>query len=147
LKDCYLLGFHACSLIYFTNGLYKLAASMFKVLVDDKESLFLQNIGNSLPDCMVSHIRGWTSEPGRLYHNLCRQPCRWKVLGLQRGIQYEVSRDEETKKLRKPIHDTLCFLAMVAILKLSAMEAGLLPDKEQPYLFPTGTWIPEVCWK
>jgi hypothetical protein len=34
--------------------------------------------------------------------------------------------------------NTLCFLAMVAILKLSAMEAGLLPDKEQPFIFPTG---------
>jgi hypothetical protein len=58
--------------------------------------------------------------------------------------------NEETKKLRKPIHiqftpkqeqcacyllisrkfNMLCFLAMVAILKLSAMEAGFLPDKE-----------------
>jgi hypothetical protein len=34
--------------------------------------------------------------------------------------------------------NTLCFLALVARLKLSAMEAGLLPDKEQPFLFPTG---------
>jgi hypothetical protein len=25
---------------------------------------------------------------------------------------------------------------MVAILKLSVMEAGLLPDKEQPFFFP-----------
>jgi hypothetical protein len=33
---------------------------------------------------------------------------------------------------------TLYFLAMVATLKLSAMGAGLLPDKEQPFLFPTG---------
>jgi hypothetical protein len=32
----------------------------------------------------------------------------------------------------------LCFLAMVATLKLSAMEAGLLPDKEKPFLFPNG---------
>jgi hypothetical protein len=32
----------------------------------------------------------------------------------------------------------LCFLAMVATLKLSAMGAGLLPDKEQPSLFATG---------
>jgi hypothetical protein len=31
--------------------------------------------------------------------------------------------------------NTLCFLAMVATLKLSAMEAGLLPVKEQPFLF------------
>jgi hypothetical protein len=30
----------------------------------------------------------------------------------------------------------LCFLAMVATLKLSAMGAGLLPDKEQPFVFP-----------
>jgi hypothetical protein len=34
--------------------------------------------------------------------------------------------------------NTLCFLAMVATLKLSAMGAGLLPDKEQTFLFPTG---------
>jgi hypothetical protein len=34
--------------------------------------------------------------------------------------------------------NTLCFLAMVAILKLFAMGVGLLPDKEQPFLFPTG---------
>jgi hypothetical protein len=32
----------------------------------------------------------------------------------------------------------LCFLAFVATLELSAMGAGLLPDKEQPFLFPTG---------
>jgi hypothetical protein len=31
----------------------------------------------------------------------------------------------------------LCFLAMGATLKLSAMGAGL-PDKEQPFVFPTG---------
>jgi hypothetical protein len=34
--------------------------------------------------------------------------------------------------------NTLFFLAMVATLKLPAMGAGLLPDKEQPFLFPTG---------
>jgi hypothetical protein len=34
-------------------------------------------------------------------------------------------------------YNTLCFLAIVATLKLSAMGAGLLPDKEQPFLFPT----------
>jgi hypothetical protein len=34
--------------------------------------------------------------------------------------------------------NTLCFLAIVATLELSAMEAGLLPDKEQPFLLPTG---------
>jgi hypothetical protein len=33
-----------------------------------------------------------TTEPKRLHHTLCRQPCGWKVLGLQRGITYEVSR-------------------------------------------------------
>jgi hypothetical protein len=32
----------------------------------------------------------------------------------------------------------LCFLAIVATLKLSAMGAGLLPDKEEPIPFPTG---------
>jgi hypothetical protein len=32
----------------------------------------------------------------------------------------------------------LCFLAMVATLKLSAMGAELLPDKEQAFLVPTG---------
>jgi hypothetical protein len=30
--------------------------------------------------------------------------------------------------------NTLCFLAIVATLKMSAMGAGLLPDKEQPLL-------------
>jgi hypothetical protein len=34
--------------------------------------------------------------------------------------------------------NTLFFLTMVATLKLSAMGAGLVPDKEQPFLFPTG---------
>jgi hypothetical protein len=33
----------------------------------------------------------------------------------------------------------LCFLAMVATLKLSAMGAELLLDKEQPFLFLIGT--------
>jgi hypothetical protein len=32
----------------------------------------------------------------------------------------------------------LCFLAIVATLELSAMGAGILPDKELPFLFPTG---------
>jgi hypothetical protein len=41
--------------------------------------------------------------------------------------------------------NTLCFLAIVATLELSAMVAGLLPDKDPPFLFPTGAWIPEVC--
>jgi hypothetical protein len=35
--------------------------------------------------------------------------------------------------------NTLCFLEIVATLELSAMGAGLLPDKEPPFLFPTGT--------
>jgi hypothetical protein len=39
----------------------------------------------------------------------------------------------------------LYFLAIVATLKLSAMGAGLLADKEPPFLFPTGAWVPEVC--
>jgi hypothetical protein len=34
--------------------------------------------------------------------------------------------------------NTLCFLAIVATWNLSAMGAGLVPDKEQPFLFPTG---------
>jgi hypothetical protein len=33
----------------------------------------------------------------------------------------------------------LCFLAIVATLELSAMGAGILPDKEPPFIFPTGT--------
>jgi hypothetical protein len=41
--------------------------------------------------------------------------------------------------------NTLYFLAIVATLELSAMGAGLLPDKELPFLFPTGARIPEVC--
>jgi hypothetical protein len=32
--------------------------------------------------------------------------------------------------------NTLCFLAIVATWKLSAMGAGLLPDIEPPFLFP-----------
>jgi hypothetical protein len=32
----------------------------------------------------------------------------------------------------------MCFLAIVATLKLSAMGAGVLTDKEQPFLSPTG---------
>jgi hypothetical protein len=34
--------------------------------------------------------------------------------------------------------NTLCLLEIVATWKLSAMGAGLLLDKEQPFLFPTG---------
>jgi hypothetical protein len=34
--------------------------------------------------------------------------------------------------------NTLCFLAIVATLELAAMGAELLPDKELPFLFPTG---------
>jgi hypothetical protein len=34
--------------------------------------------------------------------------------------------------------NTLRFLAVVATLQLSGMGAGLLPDKELPFLFPTG---------
>jgi hypothetical protein len=34
--------------------------------------------------------------------------------------------------------NTLYFLAIVATLELSAMGAGLLPDKEQPFLFLIG---------
>jgi hypothetical protein len=34
----------------------------------------------------------WTSEPNRLHHISCRQPCRLKALGLQRGIPYEIFR-------------------------------------------------------
>jgi hypothetical protein len=33
----------------------------------------------------------WTSEPNRLHHTSCRQPCALKALGLQRGIPYEIS--------------------------------------------------------
>jgi hypothetical protein len=32
----------------------------------------------------------------------------------------------------------LCFLAIMATLELSAVGAGLLPDKEAAFLFPTG---------
>jgi hypothetical protein len=32
--------------------------------------------------------------------------------------------------------NTLCFLAIVTTWKLSAVGAGLLPDKEQPFFFP-----------
>jgi hypothetical protein len=34
-------------------------------------------------------------------------------------------------------YNTLCFLAIVATLELSAMGAGILPDKEETFLFPT----------
>jgi hypothetical protein len=32
----------------------------------------------------------------------------------------------------------ICFLANLATLEVSAMGAGLVPDKEPPFLFPTG---------
>jgi hypothetical protein len=38
----------------------------------------------------------WTSEPNRLHHTSCRQPCGLKALGLQRGIMYEISRDRRS---------------------------------------------------
>jgi hypothetical protein len=41
--------------------------------------------------------------------------------------------------------NTMCFLAIVATLELSAMGAGLLSDKKPPFVFPTGARIPEVC--
>jgi hypothetical protein len=34
--------------------------------------------------------------------------------------------------------NTLCILAILATRELSAMGAGLLPNKEQTFLFPTG---------
>jgi hypothetical protein len=34
--------------------------------------------------------------------------------------------------------NTLSFLAIAATRKLSAMGAEILPDKEQPFRFPTG---------
>jgi hypothetical protein len=34
--------------------------------------------------------------------------------------------------------NTLCFLAIVATLELSVMGAGLLPDKEELFLFLIG---------
>jgi hypothetical protein len=38
----------------------------------------------------------WTSEPNRLHHTSCRQPCGLKALGLQWGIPYEISRDRRS---------------------------------------------------
>jgi hypothetical protein len=35
-------------------------------------------------------------------------------------------------------YNTLCFLAIVATLELSATGAGHLPDKEPHFIFPTG---------
>jgi hypothetical protein len=35
---------------------------------------------------VTSSSYSWTSEPNRLHHTLCRQPCGRNVLGLQRGI-------------------------------------------------------------
>jgi hypothetical protein len=48
------------------------------------------------------HTRGfyawysWTRVPTRLHHTSCRQPCGLKALGLQRGIPYEISRDQRS---------------------------------------------------
>jgi hypothetical protein len=41
-------------------------------------------------------LYSWTSEPKRLHRTLYRQPCGWKVLDLQWGIPYEVSRDRHS---------------------------------------------------
>jgi hypothetical protein len=62
---------------------------------------FLLSYGADLWTNRISNesVRGgysWTSEPKRLHHTLCRQPCGWRVLGLQRGIPYEVSRDRRS---------------------------------------------------
>jgi hypothetical protein len=38
----------------------------------------------------------WTSAPKRLHHTLCRQPCGRNVLGLQRVIPFEFSRDRRS---------------------------------------------------
>jgi hypothetical protein len=43
-----------------------------------------------------SRTCGWTSEPNRLHHNSCRQPCELKALGLQLGIPYEIYRDRRS---------------------------------------------------
>jgi hypothetical protein len=40
--------------------------------------------------------------------------------------------------------NALCFLAIVATLKLSAMGAGLLPDKEPPFFVPTGACLLKI---
>jgi hypothetical protein len=41
-------------------------------------------------------IYSWTSKQKRLHHTLCRQPCEWRILCLQWGIPYEVSRDRHS---------------------------------------------------
>jgi hypothetical protein len=82
---------------------------------------------------------------GNLYHN-----CIFNII----SVRYNKS----TKKFRKLIRNkltrkqeqcvlfllisrkfnTLCFLSIVATLELAAMGAGLLPNKEPPFSFPTG---------
>jgi hypothetical protein len=65
--------------------LVKLVESMFKV-----EMCCVRN--------WIFYISKYSraSEPKRLHHTLCRQPCKWEVLGFQRGITYEVSRDRRS---------------------------------------------------
>jgi hypothetical protein len=47
-------------------------------------------------DGILIHIYSWTRVPTRLHHTSCRQPCGLKVLGLQRGIPYEIFRDHRS---------------------------------------------------
>jgi hypothetical protein len=53
----------------------------------------------SVPEFRIFSIHfcySWTRVPTRLHHTSCRQPCRLKALGLQGGIQYEISRDRRS---------------------------------------------------
>jgi hypothetical protein len=84
----------------------KMATAMLADKLEDfQHSTLLNSEGRSHVPIFFSESRihtlsgfcySWTSEPKQLHHTLCRQPWGWKVLGLQRGILYEVSRDRRT---------------------------------------------------
>jgi hypothetical protein len=64
--------------------------------IQKRKNVKLEYKYNSLLGSDAVYTRSWTIEPKRLHHTLCRQPCGWKVPGLQRGIPYEVSRDRRS---------------------------------------------------
>jgi hypothetical protein len=69
----------------------------------------------------------WTSGPKRLHHTLCRQPCRWEVLGLQRCIPYGVSRDRHSQVDRITAEP-------LANIALALVHERTMPTERPPFV-------------
>jgi hypothetical protein len=75
-------------------------------------------------------VYSWTSEPRRLHHALCRQPCGWKVLGLQRDIPYEVSRDRHRHVGWPNYCGTIANIEEIFIIIMSLNNISLRQNEE-----------------